>query len=79
MGHWYYLVARRKTEVSIAQAQSDVTVLGTRHRCGLPGRRAFVERKAFGAFAVPLEDVAHRSADPPLPCSCCSARSASCC
>ena len=51
----YYVVARRKVDVSIAQAQSEAVVMGARHDAAFPPP-PFVGAKGFGAYAVLLED-----------------------
>jgi putative ABC transport system permease protein len=52
----YYLVARRKADVSVAQAQSEVTVIGARHDAAFPPPAFVGVKGGFGAYAIPLED-----------------------
>jgi putative ABC transport system permease protein len=52
----YRLVARRKAHVSIAQAQSEVEVIGARHDALFPPPAFVGAKERFGAYAVPLED-----------------------
>jgi putative ABC transport system permease protein len=51
----YNLIARRKADVSIAQAQSDVTAIGARHDAAFPPPAFTGVKGGFGAFAIPLD------------------------
>jgi putative ABC transport system permease protein len=52
----YYLIARRKADVSVAQAQQDVATIGARHDAAFPPPAFVGVKGGFGAFAVPLEE-----------------------
>jgi putative ABC transport system permease protein len=52
----YYVVARRKADVSVAHAQSEVTVIGARQDAAFPPPPFVGVKGGFGAFAIPLEE-----------------------
>jgi putative ABC transport system permease protein len=54
--HSYFLVARRKAGISVAQAQSEVVVMGARLNVAFPPPAIFSGGQGFGAYAVPLDD-----------------------
>jgi putative ABC transport system permease protein len=54
--HPYYLVARRKAGVSIAQAQSETAAIGARLDAAFPPPPFVAAKGGFGAYAIPLED-----------------------
>jgi putative ABC transport system permease protein len=58
--HSFYLVARRKPNVSIAQAQADTELCGQRINAIYPPSKFFTTPSGkpmpFGAYAVPLDD-----------------------
>jgi len=52
----YYLIARRKADVSVVQAQNEVTVIGAGHDAAFPPPSFTGVKGGFGAFAVPLKE-----------------------
>lgn len=54
--HAFYVIARRKAGVSIAEAQREVATIGTRLDAAFPPPPFVGLKGGFGAYAVPLED-----------------------
>lgn len=54
--HGFYLIARRKTGVSVAQAQSELAVIGARHDAAFPPPPSTDIQGGFGVIGMPLED-----------------------
>jgi putative ABC transport system permease protein len=52
----FNLIARRKVDVSVQQAQSQVAVIGARHDAMFPPPAFAGVKGGFGAYAVPLQD-----------------------